>query len=125
MTWAVILAYLMWLNRRNMKKSLSNNRLAQSLKRRDPDGDRLIVCQIEAAARAKTLELLGVDFLMLDEKRLLTIYTPNQAFLMLMDFHAKQLKAAGLWQNYPRFMIKTTPSALAWGPVGELQTALM
>ncbi len=84
----------------------------------DPDGDRLIVCQIEAAARAKTLELLGVDFLMLDEERLLTIYTPNQAFLMLMDFHAKQLKAAGLWQNYPRFMIKTTPSALAWDQWG-------
>ncbi len=80
----------------------------------DPDGDRLIVCQIEEAERAKTLPRLGVDFLTLDENRLLTIYTPNQAFLMLMDFHTKQLKTAGLWEDHPRFMIKTTPSALAW-----------
>ncbi len=80
----------------------------------DPDGDRLIVCQIEEVSRAETLQRLGVDFLMLDDNRLLTIYTPNQAFLMLMDFHTKQLKASGLWEHHPRFMIKTTPSALAW-----------
>ena len=80
----------------------------------DPDGDRLIVCQIEDVSRAETLQRLGVDFLMLDDNRLLTIYTPNQAFLMLMDFHAKQLKASGFWEHHPRFMIKTTPSALAW-----------
>ena len=80
----------------------------------DPDGDRIIVCQIEEAARAETLAQLGVEFLTLDENRLLTIYAPNQAFLMLMDFHTKQLRAAGLWENRPRFMIKTTPSSLAW-----------
>ena len=80
----------------------------------DPDGDRIIVCQIEEAARAETLAQLGVEFLTLDENRLLTIYMPNQAFLMLMDFHTKQLRAAGLWKNRPRFMIKTTPSSLAW-----------
>ena len=80
----------------------------------DPDGDRLIVCQIEDVSRAETLQRLGVDFLMLDDNRLLTIYTPNQAFLMLMDFHTKQLKASGFWEHHPRFMIKTTPSALAW-----------
>ena len=33
---------------------------------------------------------------------------------MLMDFQAKQLKAQGLWKNHPRFMIKTTASALSW-----------
>ena len=33
---------------------------------------------------------------------------------MLMDFWAKQLKAEGLWDNHPRFMIKTTASALSW-----------
>ena len=80
----------------------------------DPDGDRLIVCQIEDVSCAETLQRLGVDFLMLDDNRLLTIYTPNQAFLMLMDFHTKQLKASGFWEHHPRFMIKTTPSALAW-----------
>ena len=84
----------------------------------DPDGDRLIVCEIEDASRAETLEHLGVDFLDLSDNRLLTIYTPNQAFLMLMDFYAKQLETAGLWENHPRFMIKTTPSALAWDQWG-------
>ncbi len=38
---------------------------------------------------------------------------------MLMDFYAKQLKTSGLWDNHPRFMIKTTPSALAWDQWGE------
>ena len=85
----------------------------------DPDGDRLIVCEIEEASRAEVLQDLGVDFLTLDDDRLLTIYTPNQAFLMLMDFHTQQLKTAGLWDNHPRFMIKTTPSALAWDQWGE------
>lgn len=33
---------------------------------------------------------------------------------MLMDFQAKQLKAQGMWKNHPRFMIKTTASALSW-----------
>ena len=85
----------------------------------DPDGDRLIVCEIEDASRAETLEHLGIDFLDLGDDRLLTIYTPNQAFLMLMDFYAKQLKTSGLWEDHPRFMIKTTPSALAWDQWGE------
>ena len=84
----------------------------------DPDGDRLIVCEIEEVSRAETLQDLGIDFLTLDDERLLTIYTPNQAFLMLMDFYAQQLKTAGLWENHPRFMIKTTPSALAWDQWG-------
>ena len=84
----------------------------------DPDGDRLVVCEIENASRAETLEHLGVDFLDLGDNRLLTIYTPNQAFLMLMDFYAKQLRTSGLWENHPRFMIKTTPSALAWDQWG-------
>ena len=33
---------------------------------------------------------------------------------MLMDFWAKQLKSENLWNNHPRFMIKTTASALSW-----------
>ena len=88
----------------------------------DPDGDRLIVCEIEDASRSETLEHLGIDFLDLGDDRLLTIYTPNQAFLMLMDFYAKQLKTSGLWEDHPRFMIKTTPSALAWDQWGDANT---
>ena len=93
---------------------LKNQPIGTIIEATDPDGDRLIVCQIEEVSHAETLQQLGIDYLMFDEDRLLTIYTPNQAFLMLMDFHMKQLKAAGLWEDHPRFMIKTTPSALAW-----------
>ena len=88
----------------------------------DPDGDRLIVCEIEDASRSEMLEHLGIDSLDLGDDRLLTIYTPNQAFLMLMDFYAKQLKTSGLWEDHPRFMIKTTPSALAWDQWGDANT---
>ena len=98
---------------------LNNQPFGTIIEATDPDGDRLIVCQIEHIDREDMLEKLGVDYLKLDDDRLLTIYTPNQAFLMLMDFYAKQLKTAGLWENHPRFMIKTTPSALAWDQWGE------
>ena len=33
---------------------------------------------------------------------------------MIMDFWAKQLKAQKLWDKHPRFIIKTTASALSW-----------
>ncbi len=98
---------------------LKNQPIGTIIEVTDPDGDRLIVCQIENIDREDTLQNLGVDYLTFNDDRLLTIYTPNQAFLMLMDFYAKQLKSAGLWDNHPRFMIKTTPSALAWDQWGE------
>lgn len=98
---------------------LKNQPIGTIIEATDPDGDRLIVCQIENIDREDTLQKLGVDYLTLDDDRLLTIYTANQTFLMLMDFYAKQLKTSGLWDNHPRFMIKTTPSALAWDQWGE------
>lgn len=64
--------------------------------------------------RIPKLEEAGIDYIRLDEKSILTIFTANQAFLMLMDFQSKQLKAQDLWKNHPRFMIKTTASALSW-----------
>ena len=103
----------------NYATKLKNQPIGTIIEATDPDGDRLIVCQIENIDREDTLQKLGVDCLTLDDDRLLTIYTPNQAFLMLMDFYAKQLKTSGLWDNHPRFMIKTTPSALAWDQWGE------
>lgn len=80
----------------------------------DPDHDRLTITQTESVERIPDLENLGVDYIQLSEKVVLTVFTANQAFLMLMDFWAKQLKAQGLWNNHPRFMIKTTASALSW-----------
>lgn len=80
----------------------------------DPDHDRLTITQCESSDRIDALTKLGVDFIRLSEDRILTVFSANQAFLLLMDFWSKQLKAQGLWNNHPRFMIKTTASALSW-----------
>ena len=80
----------------------------------DPDHDRLTITQTESADRFSELRALGIDCIELGNDRILTVFTANQAFLMLMDFWSKQLKIQGLWENHPRFMIKTTASALSW-----------
>ncbi len=80
----------------------------------DPDHDRLTVCQIEEVGNTPNLDELGVSYIHLGENRILTVYTANQAFLMLMDYRVRQLKHQGRFKNHPRFMIKTTASALSW-----------
>ena len=80
----------------------------------DPDHDRLTVCQIESAGAIPMLDEFGISYIVLDENRVLTVYTANQAFLMLMNYRVKQLKSQGKFKNHPRFMIKTTASALSW-----------
>ena len=80
----------------------------------DPDHDRLTVCQIEAIGNTLALDDYGISYIQLDEERILTVYTANQAFLMLMNYRVKQLKSQGKFKNHPRFMIKTTASALSW-----------
>lgn len=80
----------------------------------DPDHDRLTVCQIESDDKTEYLKSLGIDYVALDKGRILTVFTANQSFLMIMDFWMQQLKNEGLFQNHPRFMIKTTASARSW-----------
>lgn len=80
----------------------------------DPDHDRLTITQTESINRIDELNKLGIDYIKLDEEKVLTVFSANQAFMMLFDFWAKQLKAENLWNNHPRFMIKTTASALSW-----------
>ena len=85
----------------------------------DPDHDRLTVTQIENVNEIEKLHKLGIDYVKLDSERVLTVFTANQAFLMIMDFWAKQLKTKGSWSTHPRFMIKTTASALSWDEWGK------
>ncbi|MCD8377547.1 MAG: hypothetical protein LUB59_02025 [Candidatus Gastranaerophilales bacterium] len=80
----------------------------------DPDHDRLTVCELENAGNIPTLEENGISYVRLDKDRVMTVFTANQAFLMLTDFRTKQLKSSHKWNNHPRFMIKTTASALSW-----------
>lgn len=80
----------------------------------DPDHDRLTVCQIEDKAKIEFLNKTGISYSNLDGNRILCVYTANQSFLLIMDFWAKQLKASNMWNNHPRFMIKTTASAKSW-----------
>ena len=80
----------------------------------DPDHDRLTICQIESEGNIDTLDETGISYIKLGNDRVLTVFTANQAFLMLMDFRARQLKAQCKWKHHPRFMIKTTASALSW-----------
>ena len=80
----------------------------------DPDHDRLTVAQTEYACTIPELEKAGIDYVKLNDELILTVFTANQAFLMLMDFWAKQLKSQNLWNKHSRFMIKTTASAISW-----------
>ena len=74
----------------------------------------MVTAQIESSDRAEFLKKVGVDFLRLDDRRILALYSPNQSFFMTMAYHAESLKAAGLWDNHPRFIIMTTASSAAW-----------
>ena len=80
----------------------------------DPDHDRLTVCQVEVSGNIPTLDEFGISYIKLDEDRVLTVYTANQAFLMLMEYRTRQLRHSGKFSSHPRFMIKTTASALSW-----------
>jgi len=80
----------------------------------DPDHDRLTITQIEDGANGAKLLASGIDFSPLNDGKILCVYTANQAFLMIMDFWSKVLKNSGTWDNHPRFIIKTTASALSW-----------
>ena len=80
----------------------------------DPDHDRLTVCQIEEEKNLQEIQKAGVDVVPLNQGRVLSVLTANQSFLMIMDFWAKKLKENGKFNNHPRFIIKTTASAMSW-----------
>lgn len=95
-------------------KRLTNMPVGTAVLITDPDHDRLTVAQTEYACTIPELEKAGIDYIRLNNDLILTIFSANQAFLMLMDFWSKQLKTQGLWEKHPRFMIKTTASAISW-----------
>ncbi len=80
----------------------------------DPDHDRLTITQKERVKNMEDFDKHGIDYIRVDARTIFAVFTANQAFLMLMDFWAKQLKAQKLWDKHPRFIIKTTASAKSW-----------
>ena len=93
---------------------LKNYPLGTAVLITDPDHDRLTICELESEGNIPTLEENGVSYVKLGNGRILTVFTANQAFLMLMDYRMKQLKHSHRWEKHPRFMIKTTASAQSW-----------
>lgn len=96
------------------EKKLTEMPVGTSVLITDPDHDRLTIAQTEFACTIPELERAGIDYIRLNEDLILTIFTANQAFLMIMDFWSKQLKKQELWNKHPRFIIKTTASAISW-----------
>lgn len=106
--------YFPVINSLHYDEKLKNYPLSTLVLITDPDHDRLTITQIESADKIECLEKLGVDYVRLSDERILTVFTANQAFLLLMDFWTEQLKREGLFEHHPRFIIKTTASARAW-----------
>lgn len=107
-------AYFPVINSLKYDEKLKDYPISTAVLITDPDHDRLTVCQIESIDKKEYLNTLGIDYVQLDENRLLTVYTANQSFLMIMDFWTQQLKTENLFDRHPRFIIKTTASARAW-----------
>lgn len=103
----------------NYDEKLKNYPISTVVLITDPDHDRLTVAQIEDEKNIHHLKKVGIDYVKLNDNRILSILTANQSFLLLMDFWAKQLKESGRWDKHPRFIIKTTASAMAWDEWAE------
>lgn len=80
----------------------------------DPDHDRLNVVQVANVNDIAKIENAGVDWVKLNNERVLCVFSANQAFLMMMDFWAKSLKEIGEFDCHQRFIVKTTPSSNSW-----------
>ncbi len=106
--------YFPVINSLNYDKKLANYPIGTVCLVTDPDHDRLSVVQIEDAAKKSDIIKAGVDVADLGNNRILCVFSANQAFLMIMDFWAKQLKETGEFDKHTRFIVKTTASSKSW-----------
>lgn len=107
------------------KRKLKDYPVGTILQITDPDGDRLVMGEIESIDNVDRLRNFGIDYLPLFRDKVLTIYSPNQAFLMMIDFHASQLKKAGKWDRHNRVLIKTVQTAFSWNQWAEKAGAIV
>ncbi len=95
----------------NYKEKLKNYPLDTVVLITDPDHDRLNIVQVVSKELKNEIIATGVDFIELDDERLLCIFSANQSFLMIMDFWNKSLEKDGCSEY---FIIKTTASSKSW-----------
>ena len=106
--------YFPVINSLHYDKKLANYPIGTVCLVTDPDHDRLSVVQVEDSANKEAVIKAGVDIAELCNGRILCIFSANQAFLMIMDFWAKQLKETGEFDKHARFIVKTTASSKSW-----------
>lgn len=99
--------------------SLADKPVGYVVANADPDGDRLVVGQVESTDRKEILEAMGLHTIHLGNGKCFVYYTPNHAFFLVMDFYMKGLKAMAKWKDHPRFILKTTPSGSFWDEWAE------
>jgi phosphomannomutase len=85
----------------------------------DPDADRLVTATVDTTANLEKIKKAGIVYSILDGDRILVMFTPNQSFLMTVDFQQKALSKAGLWDKYNWFILKTTASQRSWDEWAE------
>ena len=95
----------------NYKEKLKNYPLDTVVLITDPDHDRLNIVQVVSKELKNEIIATGVDFIELDDERLLCIFSANQSFLMIMDFWNKSLEKDSCSEY---FIIKTTASSKSW-----------
>ena len=93
---------------------LSNYPIGSVLMITDPDADRLVLAYIDIDNNSQMVENLGVVYRKIGKGRILVMFTPNQSFLMTIDFQTKALKKSKLWNKYDWFILKTSASQRSW-----------
>ncbi len=80
----------------------------------DPDGDRIVLGQIESSHKKSVLDKLGIRHFDINSEKIFCFYMPNQTFLLVMNDHYELLAKEEVLDNHPRFIIGTTASARSW-----------
>lgn len=103
----------------NLEKDLKDKPVGYVVLITDPDGDRLVIGQMESADRIKKVEDLGANFIKINKNKIFTVYHPAYSFFLIMDYYMKQIKNEGVWNNHPRFIITTVSSPRCWDEWAE------
>ncbi len=96
------------------KNILSSKPIGYCVLITDPDGDRLVLAQVESMDNQERLRDFGINYIKIDSKKICALYHPTYFFLPVMDFYKEQLEKDGFLKKYNWFLLTTTPSSKAW-----------